>query len=439
MYLISKQWRVLLLVAVLALVAAACSSASTDDVADSETTTTAGSSATTEVPSAEGPILIGGLGPLSEPGAVAAGIDMEWAMELAVADVNAAGGVLGRDIALTFADTQNTPEIAASIAKKLIDEDKVVAVVGEYHSGAALAAIPVYSEAGMPVVFSETWSDNITGGDPDDPQNLPEQPPTIFRIAPTSSYFSSFAADWMINGVNADKIVLIYEATDFGIGTEEALAAQLEGSGAELVSFQVELNQPDYSSVLARIAEEHGDADIVFLGGVTGDSSYTVTQNSFDVGLIDDDTICFTNFTASQTEAYWASVPDGVGCAFVYIGPAPSSYNETTTRVADAYTAKFGGPPGPWVFETYDSIWLVADAIERAGSTDSAAIVKALESTTFVGSQGAYEFPYGSGNTNTPDGKPWLWHQWPEPAISMVQYTETGQSLGDAAVIWPSS
>lgn len=438
------RWRPVILLAVLAMVLAACGDDGGEGTDDTEAPAGTEAPATTEGADTEdsgddGPILIGGIGPLSEPGAVAGGVDMQWAMELAVADVNEAGGVLGREIELVFEDTQNTPEVAVSVAKKLIEEDQVDAVIGEYHSGAALAAIPEYSAAGMPTIFSETWNDNITGGDPDDPENLPPQPPTVFRIAPTSSYFSSFAVDWLVNGLNVDKIVLIYEATDFGIGSEEALAAQLEGTGATLESVQVELNQPDYTSVLSRVAEEHGDTDVVFLGGVTGDSSYTVTQNAFDVGLVDDDSICFTNFTASQTEAFWAAVPDGSGCAFVYIGPAPAVYNDTTQLVAEAYTAEFGGPPGPWVFESYDSVWLIADAIERAGSTDKAAVVAALEETSYTGSQGTYSFPYGSADTDTPEDKPWLWHQWPEPAISMVQYTETGQKLGDAAIVWPES
>lgn len=444
----SNRWRILVIVGVLALVAAACGSDTTPETTAGATATTAGATATTAAaptttpttagPADEGSILIGGIGPLSEPGAVAGGIDMKWAMELAVSDVNEAGGVLDRTVELTFEDTQNTPEVAASIAKKLVEEDKVVAVVGEYHSGAALAAIPVYSAVGMPVVFAETWNDGITGGDPDD-ANLPAQPPTIFRIAPTSSYFSAFNVDWLINGLDIKKFLHIYEATDYGIGADAALAEQLAGSGVTYVSQQIELNQPDYSSVLARIVEEHDDADVVSIGGVTGDSSYTVTQNAFDVGIFDEDTICFANFTASQTEAYWAAVPDGAGCAFVYIGPAPAAYNDMTMRVADAYQAEFGGSPGPWVFESYDSVMLVVDAISRAGSTDSAAIVAALESTSFVGAQGEYVFPYGSGNVNTPEGQGWLWHQWPEPAIALVEYTEKGQSLADAAIIWPAS
>ena len=433
--------RLLGLLLAVSLVAAACG----DDDSDQGATGAGGGTqavATTVAPAAtaapaEGPIKIGGIGPLSEPGTVSAGIDMQWALELAVADVNADGGVLGRQLELIFEDTQNLPDVAAAVAKKFVEEDKVTAVAGEYHSGAGLAGIPTYNAAGMPVVFSETYNDRITGGDPDDPDNLPSQPPTIFRIAPTSTYAGSFAASWVVDGIKADKVIEIYEATDFGIGQNKALSSLLEGTGVTLEAVQVELNQPDYSSILTRLAQEHGDADVVIFD-VTGDSSYVAEQNAIDVGLIDDDTLCFANQVAQNSSAFWSAVPDGVGCIFRFVGPAPSAYNDLTTSVAERYEAKFGQQASAWVFESYDSILLIADAITRAGSTDSAAIVAALETTSLEGAQGQYQFPYNSSNTNVPDDKPWLWHQWPEPAVSLLEYTETGQSVGEAAIVWPA-
>jgi hypothetical protein len=133
-------------------------------------------------------ILLGGVGPLSQPGDVAGGQEMKWAMEQAVADLNAKGGVMGRKLRLNFYDTQNKPDVCAAIAKKMVQDDKVLAVVGEFHSGCGLAQIPTYNQAGTPVVFSETYNDKITGGDPADP-NLPPNPPTIFasrRPRPTT-------------------------------------------------------------------------------------------------------------------------------------------------------------------------------------------------------------------------------------------------------------
>lgn len=386
---------------------------------------------------AQEPILIGAVGPLSQPGAVQAGLDMRWAIETAAADVNAAGGVLGRELRVVFYDTQNQPNVAASVAERLAYEDKVVAVVGEYHSGAALAQIPVYTRAGIPVVFSEVWSDAVTGGDPNDP-NLPSFPPTVFRIAPTSSYAGAFLSDWLLNGLKVRKVIQIYEATDFGLSQARALRSQLEPAGVELVQIQVELNQPDYSAILLRLAQQHGDADAVVFD-VTGESSYVVEQNAFEVGLVGDGTVPVANQVAQNAEAFWRAVPDGAGSTFQFVGLAPAFYNDLTRSVAERYEAAFGGPPKVWVFEAYDSVRLVADAIERAGSTDPEAIVRALETTSFVGAQGQYSFPYGSHNP-VPEGQPrWLWHQWPNPPIVILEYVKRGDGLAEAAVLWPEA
>ena len=89
------------------------------------------------VANADDEILLGGVGPLSQPGDVSLGQELKWGIELAVADVNAKGGVLGKKIKLIFYDTQNKPDVCAAIANRLVAEDKVVAVVGEGHSGCA--------------------------------------------------------------------------------------------------------------------------------------------------------------------------------------------------------------------------------------------------------------------------------------------------------------
>lgn len=380
-------------------------------------------------------VVIGGVGPLSQPGAVQAGMDMKWAMETAVADVNGEGGVLGKTLKLIFYDTQNQPDVAASIAERLVNEDKVVAVVGEYHSGAALAQIPTYNKARLPVIFSETWSDKITGGDPDSP-DLPANPPTIFRIAPTSTYAGRLLSDWLINGLHAKKVVELYEATDFGVSQARAMKEQLEEAGVALVQIQVELNQTDYSPILARLAEENPDANAVIFD-VTGESSYVIEQNAFEVGLVKKGIVPVVNQVAQDSPAFWRAVPDGTGSAFRLVGLTPSMYNDLTRSVAERFTEKFGGSPKVWVFESYDSVRLIADAIKRAGSTDADKIVKALETTSFVGAQGKYEFPYNSSNPVPSDKPGWMWHQWPNPPIQIVEYFAKDQALNDAAVVWP--
>jgi branched-chain amino acid transport system substrate-binding protein len=126
-------------------------------------------------------IKIGGLAPLSAPGAVGGGEAMRDAMKIAEADLNAAGGALGCDIKVVIADTEGLPEKAAAMMNRLITQDGVVAVGGGYHSSVGVASKDVANDAKIPVVFAETWNDTITG----DKQQF------IVRIAPLSSWASA--------------------------------------------------------------------------------------------------------------------------------------------------------------------------------------------------------------------------------------------------------
>jgi len=383
-------------------------------------------------------ILLGGVGPLSQPGDVAGGQEMKWAMEQAVADLNAKGGVMGRKLRLNFYDTQNKPDVCAAIAKKMVQDDKVIAVVGEFHSGCGLAQIPTYNQAGTPVVFSETYNDKITGGDPADP-NLPANPPTIFRIAPASTYYSNFVVDWIVDGVKAKKVAYVTDTTDYGTGAADAVKKALAGTGIELKQVTVELAQPDYASILSRLKTEFPNADVAYLDISETATGYIVTQNAIDVGLVNNKTICVGNPGFRDDKSYWRAVPNGVGCLFQLVGLTSAQYNEMAQSVDKRAQAALGHGARNYAFEAYDSVLLVADAIERAKSTDAKAIVAALETTSLLGTQGKYTFPYNSKNP-VPAGKPsWLWHQYVDPPLQLLEFTKKGQTAEQAVTVWPPS
>jgi ABC-type branched-subunit amino acid transport system substrate-binding protein len=398
---------------------------------------TQGSGASVAPSQADGDILIGGVGPLSAPGDVSGGTEMKWAMEQAVADLNAKGGVLGRNVRLVFYDTQNKPDVCASVAKRLVEEDKVVGVAGEFHSGCALAQIPTYNAAGTPVVFAETYNDKITGGDPADP-NLPANPPTIFRIAPTSTYASSYISRWIIEGLKADNVVYITDTTDYGIGATEVVKRVMGEADVTLATAAVEIAQPDYSAIVARLASEHPDADAVYFDIGDAASAYVIMQNGIDAGLVDD-AVCIGVPSMPDYAAYWRAVPDGVGCAFQVVGLQGNQVNELGKSLDERAQAGLGHGARNYAYEAYDSVLLLADAIERTGSTDPAGMVAALETTSMVGTQGEYGFPYNSKNPVPADQPSWLWHQYPEPPLQIREYTERGQTFADSVTLWPES
>ncbi|MBL7062727.1 MAG: ABC transporter substrate-binding protein [Anaerolineae bacterium] len=373
-------------------------------------------------------IRVGGIGPLSAPGSVVGGIAMQFAMNLAVADINEAGGVLGKPLELVFADTEGLPERGVAVAERLITENKVVAITGEYHSAVGLPIADVCHEYGIPVLFSETWSDKITE------TGYPE----VFRIAPASSMNSRATAEWFA-AVGVETVVSIVENTDYGIGQSEKDLAFFEELGIESVEvFFVELGTEDFLPILTRVQAIDPPPDAIRMA-VTGETSYNVEQQMAELGIApSEQTIGTANQVAIQPE-FWESVPNGNYYVYSLVGLPPSLYNDTTNHVAEAYKAQFDTDPPSYALEAYDSVWIVADAIERAGTTDPEAVIAALEETDIDLAQGHYYFEYTSSNPIPADGSvpAYMWHQWPDPAVLLLQYFETGQDWKDAAVIWP--
>ncbi len=373
-------------------------------------------------------IRIGGLGPLSAPGTVVGGIAMQFAMNLAVKDINEQGGVLGKPMELIFADTEGLPERGAAVARRLIQENGVVALAGEYHSAVGRTIAEVAHEEHIPVLFSETWGDFITE------TGYPE----VFRIAPASTMVSQVTAEWLAS-LDVENVVIIAENTDFGIGAAESDTKFMEEAGINVADpIFVELGTQDFQPILARIQAMDPPPDAIRMN-VTGENSYNVERQITDLGLAPtEETIGIANQVAIQSE-FWESVPNGEYWTFALVGLPPSLYNETTERVAEAYRAQFDTQPPSYALEAYDTMWILADAIERAGTTEPDALIKALEQTDINLAQGHYYFEYTSENPVPDDVPDFMWHQWPDPAVLMLQYFEKNQGPADAAVIWPET
>ncbi len=377
---------------------------------------------------AECPIKLGGLAPLSAPGAVGGGEGMRAAMLIAEKDINAAGGVLGCDIEVVIADTEGLPEKASAIMEKLITQDGVVGVGGGYHSSVGVASKDVANNRKVPVVFAETWNDTITG----DKQKY------IFRIAPLSSWASATLWKTALLAPNVKKVALLTENTDYGIPAAEETAKGLATGGVEAVTFSVDIGTQDYAGIVERMKAEKPDYIIVL---ATGEAGYNFTQQAADAGMGPLDIPFQAGQVSLESKAYWENVPDG-NYAFVQrIGTPANLWNEKALKLNEAYKAATGrGVIESYSMEAYDSIAILAQAIEEAGSTDGDAIVAALENISHEGTLGRIYFPYGTKKDPSEDGKgdEW-WHQWPDPAMTMIQYQKEGQESVEAPIIWPDT
>ena len=370
-------------------------------------------------------IKIGATVPQSAPGSVVGGLAMQYAINIAEAEINANGGILGKEVDVIFYDTASLPERGTAAMEYLITQECVVGVIGEYHSSAGVAMKEVAKKYHIPVVFAETWNDTITSVGYEE----------VFRIAPSSSIVAQVDANYL-EALGLEYVVIVTENSDYGIPAAESTAEQLAKKGIESETYSADMGTQDFAPVIARIqAGETPEAVLVLL---TGETSYNFEQQAAEAGLMpNEDTICIANQVAINSEEFWTNVPDGNYCSFRKVGLVPALANDVTIAFEEEYRKKFDRFPESYALEAYDSMMIMANAIENAGSLDPDAIIAALEATDIVLAQGHYTFPYGTQNPVPDDQPDWMWHQWPDVAVLFLQYYEVGQTGDDAAVVWP--
>lgn len=391
-------------------------------------------------------ITIGALVPLSAPGSVEGGIAMQWTIEHAAAQINADCGIqIDGDnyrLEIVVGDSEGSPERGQAAVERLILEDNVDAVVGVYHSAVGLATMTMLDENGIPTVFSEPWNDNVSANGiieyEGKPPRIEDGIDHIFRISPTSSMVGPVVVNWLLTQ-GVENVVLIAENTDYGQPAAADEAARFEAAGVNVVQLDVELGTEDFVPILSRIQASPETPDAIRLH-VTGETSLNLTQQMAELGIAPTgDTICVTNQYAFNSTTYWETVPDGNYCAFNRVGTIPSLFSQQGADLNAAFEEAWGKLVPSYAMASFDGVYIIADAMERAGSyTDAAAIVGAIETTDLELSQGHYYFEYGSHNPELPEGTPaFMWHQWPDPLVTIMQYFEQDQSSIDAAVVYP--
>ena len=365
-------------------------------------------------------IKIGGMAPLSSPGSYQQGPELVLGLEWAVEDVNAAGGVLGKQVELIVEDTQGRPPTGATVVEKLITKDKVVAAAGEYHSSVCKAEIEVFHQHGIPFVIGSCWSDSLTAAGYDE----------IFR---TSVYSSKLAENMVAvmaaNGIK--KAASLVEDTDYGIGIAENIENAIKKLNVD-IDFQyevVEKTSKDFVPVLLKYKTQVKPE--VLIVAVTQPGGFLILKQAHEIRFAPSkDTLYLDGTcTAQNDKVFWEAVKDAGKYVLMSCPYSPSvKLTELGEKIKQRYIDKYDRQPNYLPLQGYDAMISLLTAIKNAGSTDSKAIIKALQSLKIPGTRGDIEFSQEDG----------VWHhQWKAVPTFIFQYTEVGQSAGDAAVLFP--
>jgi branched-chain amino acid transport system substrate-binding protein len=302
------------------------------------------------------------------------GKDMENAIKLAAMEINEAGGVLGMKIVTMTGDDACDPQQGTSAASKLVSAE-VTGVVGGYCSGATLPTLKIYGDAGVPFVIAAANSTKLIGANQGN----------AFQVNSTGFDQVNTAID-LFSGKGINKLAIIHQGDGYSEDLAKLTREKWSGMGKEVVAYEVvNKGEQDHSALATRIRSKAPDA--IFWTAYYADGALVIKQlrQAGYRGLI----AVGDGSNSPKLLEIGGKATEGVYCfsnPTVQYLPAAKAFHEN-------YKKAFNQEPDAYAPLSYDGMNLLADAIKRAGSTDKAAIIKALaETKDFKGIAGPVSF-----------------------------------------------
>jgi branched-chain amino acid transport system substrate-binding protein len=291
------------------------------------------------------------------------GLPTVKAAEMVVKVINSKEGILGKQVELLVEDDVCKPEVATNTATKLVSQN-VNAVVGHICSGATKAALGIYKEAKIITISPSATNPDLTQSG---------QYPNFYRTIASDDAQARLEVDFAINSLKARKIVVLHDKGDYGKGLAEYAKKFIEDSKkATVVLYEgITPGAVDYSAIVQKI--KRSDADAVIYGGYHPEASSIVSQmrkKSMKTPFISDDGVkddTFIKVAQKYAEGVYAT------------GPKDTTKNALAIAAIEAHKKAYAADPGAFFLNAYAATQAILNAIQKAGSTDYAAVGKALQ------------------------------------------------------------
>ncbi|SNT28731.1 branched-chain amino acid transport system substrate-binding protein [Streptosporangium subroseum] len=309
----------------------------------------------------DGPILLGMLIPQSGSEA-AIGPYMSNAAQLAVDEINAKGGVLGRQLELKTADDACDAQSAAAGANKLVTEE-VDLSVGGYCSGATLPTLPIFGKANIPMIIPAANSQELVD------QKLKH----VFLINGTGSQQAMAAEKW-ITKQGAKSVALMHDNTSYSkdIAVRTQTLLEVPGGAEPVITEAVTPKESDYSANITNVLDKK--PDFVYWTGYFQEGGLIARQLR-QAGYKGSIMVGDGSVSPKLMEIAGAEAAEGV---YATMTQTPDTLEGAEGWIA-AYKKKYNADPGPYSNQAYDAVRLAAEAVTKAGGTDGAKVIAALE------------------------------------------------------------
>lgn len=296
-------------------------------------------------------------------------------MQLAVTEINAAGGVLGRPLELVIEDDQGRPEQAATVVTKLVNQDKVVAILGEVASSNSLAAAPIAQQAGVPMITPSSTNPKVTQvGD------------YVFRVCFIDPFQGAAMAKFAASTLEAKTAAILLDVnSDYSRGLTQFFTEAFNAAGGTIVDTQsYTQTDRDFSGQLTAVRAKK--PDVIYIPGYYTQAG-VIARQARQLGITQP-LLGGDGWDAPQLFELGGEALDGAFLSNHYSVDDPSPVIQA---FVETFKRTYGGTvPDAMAVLAYDATKVLADAIGRAGTTDGVALRDAIAATRgFPGVAGA--------------------------------------------------
>ena len=333
------------------------------------------------------PLVVGVPGPMQLP----VGQGINYGLQLAAGEINAAGGILGRKVTVVPEDEAETPEVGLAAMRKLLDSDKVDVLIGGQTSGVVLAQLPQIARAKTIYLGVGAAAPQITAQVTKEYDRFKY----IFRVSPVNSTYlgyglADFVDEFVRPELNATKVAIIGENLVWVQGVLPAMERRLAEKKGLSVAYKelFDIRTTDFSPIFAKIRAAGAQFVVPLMSHASSDvvvKAYASLKVPIPWGGID---------VKSQEADSCEKLGGAAVGETVLFGSPPIRVPITpkTVPFIDKYTERFKRAPVYTSFGAYDALYIYKAAAERAGSLDAEKVIPALEKTDYKGAGGRVVF-----------------------------------------------
>jgi branched-chain amino acid transport system substrate-binding protein len=299
-------------------------------------------------------------GPITGPSA-ATGAQMKNGVDQAAADINAAGGILGQKISVSYGDDVSDPKQGVSVANKFA-ADGVKFVIGHYNSGVTIPSSEVYQENGILQITPASTNPTVTE----------RKMWNIFRVCGRDDQQGQVAGEYIVKHFKGKKIAIVHDKTTYGKGLADETKKTISKAGMKEVLYEgVNTGEKDYSALVSKIKQS--GADLIYWGGLYTEGGLIVRQmrdQGVKAPLMGGDGITSDEFASIGGP--------GVEGSLMTYGPDPRNKPDAKKVVEEFRAKKF--EPEAYTLYSYAGVQIIKQAAEAAKSLDPKKIAEKMHS-----------------------------------------------------------